>query len=116
MTGAALLDAEHRIQQIETKAVNVAMAVRGESQARDERDDFLAALVNSLIGQPNPLTNKDHSATSAEKAAKDNEDYKAKDRAVLDSECKRILAWADYERAKLSARLAVAAATSEASA
>lgn len=105
-----ILDAERRIQQIDTKAVNVAMAVRGESQARDERDEFLIASVNSLIGQPNALTGKDHSATSAEKAAKDSDDYKSKDRAVLNAECHRILAWADYERAKLSARLAVVAA------
>ncbi len=115
MTTVAILDAETRIQNIENKAVNVAMAVRGESQARDDRDEYLEASVNSLIGQPNPLTGKDHSATSAEKAVKAGDDYKAKDREVLNAECRRIMAWSDYERAKLSAKLAVAGATAEAS-
>lgn len=110
MTTVAILDAEHRVQQIENAAVNVAFAIRAETAARDERDDFLEALVNALVGQPNPMTEKPHSATSAEKAAKCSEDYRAKETAVLNAECKRILAWADYERAKLNAKLAVIAA------
>lgn len=110
MATTIIQEARAEIDGIMIVAGAVCNAVRGESKARDDRDEFLSASVNSLIGQPNPLTSKDHSATSAEKAAKDTDDYKAKDEAVLSAECARILAWADYERCKLSARLSVVAA------
>lgn len=113
MTTTIILDAEHRIAQIERRAVDVCFAIRQEQQAIDDRDTMLSALVNSLIGQPNPLTNKPHSATSAEAAAKDTEQYKAAQAARLTAEVKRVMAWADYERARLIAKLAVVAAAGE---
>lgn len=110
MTAIAILDAEHRVQRIENAAVNVCFALRAERQAVDDRDELLITLRNQLIGQPNPVTNKPHSATSAEESVKLTEQYKAADAERIMAECKHIMALADYERAKLNAQLAVIAA------
>lgn len=116
-TSLLVSEADHKIRLIETRAVDVAFAVREEAYAVEQRDTLLRELTDSLIGQPDPSkkqkadgTYPEHSATSAEKAAKSTEQYQAAKRAALDAECKRITAWADYEIAKLQAKLAVVAA------
>ena len=116
-TSLLVSEADHKIGLIERRAVRVMESVREEAYAVEQRDTLLRELTDSLIGQPDPSkkrkadgTYPEHSATSAEKAAKATEQYQEAKRAALDAECKRIGAWADYEMAKLRARLAVVAA------
>jgi hypothetical protein len=97
------------VDAIDAAANAVCDAVRNETAARATRDEFLDAITNSLLGQPNPMTEKPHSATSAEKAGKSSDEYKRMDALVQDAECARILAWALLERVKLTAKLAVVA-------
>lgn len=101
-------DAEHRIARMEHYATNIAFAIRAEWQARQDRDALLDRMTNQLIGQPNPLTEKPHSATSAEKAVKDTDAYREAAMNVLNAEAGRVLAISDYDRALLTARLMVA--------
>ncbi|MDB4890457.1 MAG: hypothetical protein JWL61_2312 [Gemmatimonadetes bacterium] len=101
--------AEQCVQQIPDAAQRVCIAERDELEAIAARDEHLAELTNRFFGQPNALTGKEHSITSAERAAVQLDSYKELQRARVDAECSRIVAWADYERAKLTARLAVAA-------
>lgn len=82
-------------------------AMRAEQTAILERDELHLALTNSFIGQPNPLTNKPHSQTSAEALAKEDESYKAAQVRRQEAEYARIRASARYEQAKLTARLTV---------
>ena len=114
MTDALLVsDADRVIDLIGHRATRVMEAIRLEDWTVQQRDETLQALVNSLIGQPNPLTGKPHSATSAEAAAKATDQYKAAHLDRLNAECGRIGAWADYEMARLRAKLAVVAAGGE---
>lgn len=106
--------AEHAIVQIERAAFRLASEVRTEARRRETRDARLDFMVNQLIGQPNPLTEKPHSATSAEKAVKDTDEYKALNTAVIDGEMGRILALGKYEATVLAAKLAVAVVAGDA--
>jgi hypothetical protein len=110
MSGIKMLDdASTLVDAIGEAADSVCNAVCAESAARAERDDFLEALINSIIGQPNELTMKPHSATSAEKSAKTTDEYKAREATLQSAECARIRAWAKLESTKLTAKLAVVA-------
>lgn len=103
------IDISSDLIAIRERALVLCAAIRVEHAAIRERDDHLIAVVNSLIGQPNPLTNKPHSQSSAEAIAKDDARYRVLADARLDAECARLMASAEYECAKLSARAMVAA-------
>lgn len=106
----AQLNARLAIEDISLRASDLTQAILFEQAAITERDDYLTALVNSLIGQPNPmLGGKPYSQTSAEAAAKEDERYKELCAARVDAECARLRASAAYEVARLSARLQLTA-------
>ena len=105
----AELNARLAIETITVRADELTEAIRAEQAAIAERDDYLTALVNSLIGSPNPLTGKSHSQSSAESAAKEDARYRELSAARTDAECARLMASAAYDVAKLSARCVVAA-------
>ena len=105
----AQLNARLAIEDISLRASDLTQAILFEQAAIAERDDYLTALMNSLIGQPNPMTNKPHSQTSAEAAAKEDGRYRELCAARTDAECARLMASAAYDVAKLSARLQLAA-------
>ena len=117
MTTIALESAEQAIADIGPATNAVVQAVVAEHEAREQRDELLQALTDSLIGSPDPSkkqkadgTFPEHSATSAEKAAKATPEYKDAARAALSAECRRITAWSDHTAAVLRAKLAVVAA------
>lgn len=97
--------AERAIQAIDTAADRVAAAITSEAAAEDVCAEELSALVNSLIGQTNPLTNKPHSATSAEAAAKETVTYKTARQRRTEAEIETARARAALESAKLRAKL-----------
>lgn len=105
---SAAYNADVAVTRIGDKAHDLADAIRAEQQAIAERDDYLSALVNSIIGSPNPLTGKPHSLSSAEAAAKEDARYKELAAARTEAECARVLYSAYYDMAKLTARLHVA--------
>jgi hypothetical protein len=102
--------ADYLITDIIEYAEAVTGAITAENDAIRERDDHRDALVNGLIGNANPMTNKPHSATSAADAAGKDESFLALDAKRKGAECERIMAWARFEAAKLRAKLAVIAA------
>lgn len=105
---SAAYGADVAVTRIGDKAHELADAIRAEQRAITERDEYLSALVNSLIGSPNPLTSKPHSQSSAEALAKEDARYKELHAARTEAECARVLYGAYYEMAKLTARLHVA--------
>ncbi len=79
-----------------------------EHAAINARDDYVTATINSLIGQLNPLTKKEHSVASATAWAQEQDEYKRLQRVRIDAEKERLCASASAEAAKLHAKLAVA--------
>ena len=97
--------AQQAIDAIDVASERVANAIAAEVRAEDACAEELSALVNSLIGQTNPLTSKPHSATSAEAAAKETVTYKAARDRRVEAEIETARARAALESAKLRAKL-----------
>lgn len=87
---------------LETATV-YADAVTHEARLRMQRDDTESTIAASLLGQPNPATNKPHSASSAAEAAKATPEVLALREQIIEAERRVILTRARYECARLSA-------------
>lgn len=100
--------ARNKIDDIGEAARRVREATDEITHAQAECDMIVAEGLPTLIGVPNPLTGKPHSATSAEDAIKGGARYHRAKERKLDAEGDLILARAWYDQAKLRAKLAVA--------
>lgn len=100
--------ARNKIDDIGEAARRVREATDEITHAQAECDMIVAEGLPTLIGVPNPLTGKPHSATSAEEAIKGGARYHRAKERKLDAEGDLILARAWYDQAKLRAKLAVA--------
>lgn len=105
----AYREANAGVLEVRRAAQRHVEAIRAAAKARADRDALLGELVASIVGQPNPMTNKPHSATSATEAAKELPAYVEAQGKVLDADCRIVLAVAEYDAAKLTAQLLVAA-------
>ncbi len=107
-----MIDAEKnaraQIARIAETTIYLCQSMDAEHAAISARDEYVTAQINSLIGQPNPLTSKPHSQASAEAWAKEQDEYKRLATARIDAEKERLCASASAEAARLHAKLAVA--------
>ncbi len=101
------------IERVCKAGVRLAEAVEREMLLEARRGIETEAAIKRLIGTPNALTGKEHSASSAEKIKETDAGYKLYDAGRIDSIADRHRAWAEYDAAKLEAQLAVAMATTE---
>lgn len=97
-----------QIDAVEQAAGKLADAMAREAAKRAEKAEHEAAVVASLIGSPNPMTNKPHSASSATEAAGQDEGTVALRREIADAECAVVRARGEYEATKYRAQFAVA--------
>lgn len=74
----------------------------------DERPLIKAKCIEAMIGTPNPITNKPHSATSAEAIVEKHTEYWQHRQKQIAAEIHKHEAEANYEVQKLRARLLVA--------
>lgn len=110
MTGAVDFGyAASLIEAIEPAAREITVALEAEHATRAARDAEREAIVNALLGNLNPMTNKPHSATSAGAAADADPTILALEQTKRAAESERIMAWARYESTRLRAKLAVRA-------
>lgn len=100
--------ARQQIARIKDATIDLVEAMHVENRAIQARDEYLAAYVAALIGQPNGLTNKPHSHESAERAGKQDEIYRRLAASRIEAECARMMASAACEAQRLHARLAIA--------
>jgi hypothetical protein len=112
MDTATFQAAEERIDYIRRVGDNLSVAVRMVQELEDERPLVKSRCIAQMIGTPNPLGKEGavHSASSAEKVVEEHPEYMDHRRKQANAEVQKIRAYAAYEAAKLSARLAVAAA------
>lgn len=99
--------ARQQIARIKDATIDLVEAMHVEHRAIQARDEYLAAYMAALIGQPNGLTNKPHSQESAERAGKQDEQYKRLAASRIEAECARLMASAASEAQRLHARLSV---------
>jgi hypothetical protein len=99
--------AERDIARIEDVARTLADAVNLCTQLEDNRALVKAAAVRRIMQTTNEETQKPHSATSAEKVVEIDPFYAEHRSAQREAEIAKQVAFAQYEAAKLTARLAV---------
>jgi hypothetical protein len=97
------MQTEHAIQTVEEAGRVYADALAAEEQASIEASELADQLTASLLGNDNPATGKPHSATSAEKAAKESDQYRDAQRRIVAAKRAHVLARVGYEVAKLNA-------------
>ena len=97
------------IQTIETAGERLASAVAEVQRLEDERPLVKAEAIRDLIGTPNPNGKQGavHSASSAEDVVEIHAKYWNHRVAQRDAEVEKHRAFAQYEAAKLLAKLAV---------
>jgi hypothetical protein len=114
-TGRSLYDvADGAIDQIEIAQLAVIELRRKKWEADQACDDLLNELVDSMLGQPNPATNKVHSVSSATEAAKRLDVWRAKEVEKQDAQNLLSMAEAKALQVQLRAKLAVRLVGSEA--
>lgn len=100
---------ELAIERVLEIARELQVALLDVAERQFAADDELDQRVNSIIGSPNPMTGKPHSASSAETLVKNQEPWREARRDVLRAEGQVEHLKAELHRAKLVARLAVLA-------
>lgn len=96
------------LRAIEDTADAYADAVYDEAKQRAYITETEGEISASLLGQDNPATGKPHSASSAEKAAKETPEVKRLRMELLDAERLTIQRKARYECARIAAWASVA--------
>lgn len=81
-----------------------------EARLCDERDQRTRTIMESLVGNPNPLTGKAHSATSAEAVAKADAEVIRCDADLIEVRRDRALAAMRAESARMRTYLFIATA------
>lgn len=97
------MQTETAIQTVEEAGRVYADALAAEETAALEASELADQLTASLLGSDNPATGKPHSATSAEKAAKETEQYREAQRHIITAKRAHVIARTQYEVAKLNA-------------
>lgn len=97
-------------------AVQAAAAKLGNAVSREQELHYMRGVMKSgaivrLIGTPNAETQKEHSASSAEKVVESDGTYSEFLKSCRDSVVERIGAEAEYFVAQMNAQLAVKLAT-----
>lgn len=100
--------ARDRIADITYAGDRLAVALKRVQELEDERPLVKSAAVRRLMGTENAETGKGHSASSAEKIVESDGEYAAHRKRQWEAEVEKQQAYAEYEAAKLTARLAVA--------
>lgn len=98
------------VAEVEAAGRALADAERAEGAHAMMRAELLANLTASFVGTTNPLTKKEHSATSAKEAAEQTEEYRQTRAEARDLEQATTLARVAYEAARLRAWRAVGGA------
>jgi hypothetical protein len=93
---------------IDHAADELCTAIRAEFTATEAAAEWLEAETLRLVGCQNAVTGRQHSAYSAEKAARRSDGYRALQRARVEVECTRIQAAATLETVIVKARFAAA--------
>jgi hypothetical protein len=96
------------IEWIESAGERCAHAHRVVQELEDARASVKAAAIQRLMQTLNPLTNKQHSASSAEAVVETDAQYAAHGTEQASAEVERWRSLAAYESSKISARLNVA--------
>ncbi len=107
-TLTAVDTAKAQIAHTADATLTLCQMMDAETAAIAARDKYFNAEVAKLIGQPNPLTKKEHSQASAEAAVKQTPEYERLATIRHDAEKDRLCASSANEAALLHARLAVA--------
>lgn len=107
-------DVEVALADLTAAGKQLAEAIREQLDAQFAADDMLSALINSKIGSPNELTNRNHSHESAKGWARETTEWRDARRAVVHSEAFVEELRVAVDRARLVARLAVLRAEQEA--
>ncbi len=68
---------DQHLLDYEADGTRVADLTKDEAELLDQRDERIREIVTSLVGNPNPLTGKPHSATSAEAESRADERVRA---------------------------------------
>jgi hypothetical protein len=102
------------VRNVAAAAERYARALETETRLHSERGLEKAAAIGRIVGTPDPLTERAHSATSAEKVVEQDKKYSAHLARCRLSVVERIRYEAEYEVARLNARLAIAAAATTA--
>lgn len=97
------MSAHDLLRALENAASDYADAKYDEGKQRQYIEVVESEIAASLIGTPNPLTNKEHSASSAEKAAKETPEMRNLRAQLLESERLTIHRKAAYECARIAA-------------
>lgn len=95
------------IDEVEAAAERLATAQTVEATLEDQRPLVKQQAIRRIIGTENPLTQKPHSASSAEAVVEQDEQYMQHRRAQRDATVATQTAWGAYEASKLRAQLAV---------
>lgn len=94
---------ERAIEEVQAAGEALAVAIEREELAMIEASELGDELTAILLRQDNPTTGKPHSATSAEKAAKELPEYRDAQRRIVQAKRAHQTAWTRYEVAKLNA-------------
>lgn len=95
------------IRGITDAAERLAQALRTVQELEDGRCIEKSGAIRRLMQTENPETNKQHSASSAEKVVETDAEYAAYRRRQADAEVEKQRAYGAYEAAKLAARLEI---------
>lgn len=95
------------IAEIERAATETAAAHDRVTLLEDARAQLKAEAIQRLMQTTNPLTNKPHSASSAEAVVETDAEYASHRKLQRSAEVDRWLTLGKYESAKLTARLDV---------
>lgn len=100
-------NAADQIDDVEAAGERLAQAVARVQELEDERAIVKSQAVRRLMLTNNEDTGKQHSASSAEKIVEVDGEYAAHRKLQRDAEVEKQRAYAQYEAAKLRAKLAV---------
>jgi hypothetical protein len=95
------------IAQVQATGDELAAAIERVMQLEDGRALVKAEAIRRMVGTENPLNGKPHSASSAEAIVESDAEYAGYRKQQRDAEVEKHRAYAAYEAARLSARLAV---------
>lgn len=100
-------DAQAAIAHLEYAAEKRANCVAAVMELEDARPLVKSRCIAAMIGTENPETQKPHSASSAEKIVESHPEYAEHRREQIAAEVRKLMAFGEYDAAKLRAQLAV---------
>jgi hypothetical protein len=100
---------ERCIDQVEITGIAYARAVTTEMALEAQRPVEKQSAIRRMVGSPNPVNGKPHSASSAEEVVETDPDYADHLRKQREAVFAKITCGAAYEAAKLRAKMAMLA-------